>query len=98
MPSLTYLRNATTTVAQVFGSAKDRTAWSIYNADTTINVYWGNNRGNIYSMFVIPPQSVVGLKIPEDDPTQEVWIISSSGAPQVYVYEGFNKELMERYK
>ena len=89
MPSNTYIFNASTTARILFGASRNRTAWTIYNIDSSINVYWGNNRGNIYSMFRVPAGGSWTLKIPEDDPTKEVWILAESGAPQIYVYEGF---------
>ena len=88
MPSLTYKREVTTTVVQLFGYSKGRTAWTIYNTDTTNSIYWGSQRGGSSSMFEIPKQTAFTAKIPEDDPSQEIWVLGDATI-DIYVYEGF---------
>ncbi len=90
MPSLTYLRTYSSGVtAQIFGYAKDRTAWTIYNTSTAEECLWSNNymHGQT-SGFKIPSASNVGLKVPEDDPRKEVFIRGVGGGT-LYIYEGF---------
>ena len=90
MPSLTYVQTAATTAKQLFGYAKSRTAWTIYNQDSTNEIYWANQYlGSYRSGFRIPPNTAFTLKIPEDDPAKEVWIISLTGTPALWIYEGF---------
>jgi hypothetical protein len=89
MTSLTYARTGTAGESiQVFGAAKGRTAWTIYNPSATA-IYWSNSRSSgTTDGFIIPAGGSWGLEIPQDDPTLEVWIYDGTGV-QFYVYEGF---------
>jgi len=90
MPSNTYVKPLTaTTVTQVFGYAKNRTSWTIYNTHASGNVYWGNTRvASSSSGFKVPANTAFTLKLPEDDPTKEVWVYPEASL-NLFVYEGF---------
>jgi len=95
MPSNTYYRQMTSTPTLIFGSAKDRTSWTVYNASGSVSLFWSNTRftgGIVRSAFKVPANTAFTLKIPEDDPTKELWLASSGGAIDVYIYEGFGGE------
>jgi len=93
MPSLTRRLQGTTTPTRLFGIAKDRTSWTIYNTNTSVGLWWSTSRlpsytGTPQSGFFIPPNTAFTLKVPEDDPSQEVWIVCA-GSILLYIYEGF---------
>jgi len=91
MPSNTYrLTLSSGQVLQIMGDAKNRTSWTIYNTSTTQTVSWSNTRLGTGGTggFRVPSNTAFTLKIPEDDPSKEVWVYAS-GVLTIYVYEGF---------
>jgi len=98
MPSNTYRKAITSATAyMLFGNSKDRTSWMIYNA-TTGSIFWSNTRmSQAYIGMSIPSNTAFSVNIPEDDPSKEVWIISVNSG-DIYIYEGFNPELMAKWR
>lgn len=90
MPSLVTRRTLSGNCEMLFGKSKLRTSWTLYNTASATSVYWNNKRflGAVDS-FLIPPNTAFTLKIPEDDPTNEVWVLAGSAGVLLYVYEGF---------
>jgi len=84
------MRDIDTNAVQLFGNSGDRTSWVIYNSSTLRVAYWANQRlSGTSDGFILPSGGSFGVKIPEDDPTKEVWIRTSLGSASIYVYEGF---------
>jgi len=78
-----------TTPILVFGSAQSRTSWTIYNA-SGVAIYWKNTYpSGTEDGFRIPASGSFTLKIPEDNPTQQVWLVAGAGATPIYLYEGY---------
>lgn len=93
MPSNTYYRSSVAGAdLLLFGYAKGRSAWTIYNTDGANPVYWSNTRmSGTTSGFRIPAGGQFTAKIPEDDPKKEVHIYGTA-AVDLYVYEGFRED------
>lgn len=73
----------------LFGYAKDRTSWTIYNMDAANPIYWNNTvMSSVGSGFRIPANTSFTLKIPEDDPRQEVHVYAANVCV-LSLYEGF---------
>ena len=85
-------RDIGVTEEQLFGQSDRRTAWTLYNNHATATLYWTNKRGTaVANGFPILPGGAVSLKIPEDDPTEEVWIISDTADTDTRYYEGYKR-------
>ncbi|MBA7650260.1 hypothetical protein ES703_58063 [subsurface metagenome] len=75
---------------------------SIQSARTSIVVILNHATATVYTRFSkgvaianglpIYSKGSMALKIPEDDPTQEIWCISDTPGTQVVVYEGYGIE------
>ncbi|GAH98444.1 unnamed protein product [marine sediment metagenome] len=73
--------------------SKNRTSLVIVCNHATATLYIRFSKGvAIANGFPIYSYGFVGLKIPEDDPTTDVWAISDTVGTQVRVYEGYGKE------
>jgi len=89
--TITVRTDGGTTPIQVMGSARSRTSWSIYNA-SGVSIYWNTNiPSGTTDGFIIPNGGSFTLKIPEDDPSQEVWIVAAAAATPIYIYEGYRR-------
>ena len=66
-----------------------RTSIVVLNNSANI-VYIGAKGQGIYG-FPIAATGSASFKIPEDDPSEELWAIAPGGASDVRVYEGFGK-------
>jgi len=93
MPTVLSKITFTNDIRQVFGYSEDRSSWTIFNANGASPVYWNYTRpGSVTDGFRIPANTSLTLKIPEDDPRQELWVagLSAWGAANpLYVYEGY---------
>jgi len=77
---------------KIAGVSKTRTSLVVVVNHATATVYFRFSKGvAIANGMPIYSYGFMGLKIPEDDPTQEVWVISDTVGTQVRVYEGFGK-------
>jgi len=80
-------------IYRAFGFARDRTSWILYNGDSSDSMYWNVNRPSSNTDgFIIPANTAITLKIPEDDPRQELWFSCNALINSVYIYQGFNRE------
>ncbi|GAH65005.1 unnamed protein product [marine sediment metagenome] len=71
---------------------KDRTSLVIVCNHATATIYVRFSKGvAIANGFPIYAYGSISLKIPEDDPTTDVWCISDTLGTQVRVYEGYGK-------
>ena len=79
-----------TTTVLGFGASNIRTSWVIYNTSAG-TIYWNNSRdgASTGAGFPIPSGGTFAAKIPEDDPTLEVWIVGSGAGLTFAIYEGF---------
>ena len=91
---MTIIRNTAELISkQIMGFGEPRTAWTIYNIHATATIYWNNQRmGSTASGFPIPAGGSWSLKIPEDDPKDEVHIISDTAAAGIAIYEGYGEK------
>jgi len=73
--------------------SKTRTSIVVVVNHATATLYTRFSKGvAIANGFPIYSYGFMGLKIPEDDPTQEIWAISDTVGTQVRVYEGYGKK------
>lgn len=70
--------------------SRDRTSIVVLNLDPAAIVYVRFRKG-VVAVNGIPiyPTGNMSLKIPEDDPTKEIWAIADTATTPVVVYEGF---------
>lgn len=69
-----------------------RTSLVIYNLDALAIVYVRFKKGVVIANgFPILPNGSMSLKIPEDDPTLDVWAIADTATTPIVVYEGFGR-------
>lgn len=67
-----------------------RTSWIIFNTHASAVVYIHQFEGvSLVTGFPIQPGGSFTAKIPEDDPTFEIWIISDTAGTNIRFYEGF---------
>lgn len=79
-----------TTEAKVASIQEDRTSLIILNNHGTATIYYRDTKGvAIANGLPIAPNGNLVLKIPEDDPRKEAWVVSDTLATDVRVYEGF---------
>lgn len=72
---------------------KDRTSIVVVCNHATAIIYFRFSKGvAISNGMPIYSKASMSLKTPEDDPTQEVWVISDTPATPVVVYEGYGKK------
>ena len=72
--------------------SEHRTSLIIQNNDSVAIVYVRFRKGvTAGNGLRIPPGGVMGLSIPEDDPTMDAWAIADTATAPVVVYEGFGK-------
>mgnify|MGYP001328265274 CR=1 FL=1 len=69
---------------------ESRTSLVIYNNHASAVIYVGAKAQN-FAGFPIQPRGSISFKIPEDDPTGDLWCISDTAATDVRVYEGYKK-------
>ena len=82
----------TTAEVKVASVSKTRTSIVVVVNHATATLYTRFSKGvAIANGFPIYSYGFMGLKIPEDDPTQEIWAISDTPGTQVRVYEGYGK-------
>jgi len=82
-----------TTEVKIASVSKDRTSLVAVVNHGTATVYTRFSKGvAISNGLPIYSYGFMSLKIPEDDPTQEVWAISDTVGTQVRVYEGYGKK------
>lgn len=81
-----------TTEVKIASVSPKRTSLVIICNSTTATIYIKFQKG-VAAANGLPifSQGSIGLVIPEDDPTQEVWCISDTLATPVVVYEGYGK-------
>ena len=79
-----------TTQVRLLGTNIDRTSIVIQNTHATATLWLTDSTPAVanYGIRIESGQSV-SFKIPEDDPTTELWIISDTASTTVSVYEGF---------
>lgn len=87
-----YFRKVTvgTTQSKIAGVQEDRTALVILNNSGAATIYLGA-KGQGTNGFPISAGGSASFKVPEDDPTSEVWCISSGAATDVRIYEGYGQ-------
>jgi len=66
-----------------------RTSIVIYNNSANILYIGARNQGT--GGFPLPASGIISFKIPEDDPTVEIYGIASGAASDIRVYEGYGK-------
>ena len=76
-----------TTQVQLVKQESTRTSLVVYN-NSANNLYIGMRLQNTEG-FLIPPGGSASFKIPEDDPTQDLWAIASGAGSDIRIYEGF---------
>jgi len=83
-------RSLGTTPIKAIGYAANRTSLVIYNNSANI-VYWANSRDMCQEGSGFPIKSGVSfsLKIPEDDPRPEIWLVANVAASDTAIYEGY---------
>lgn len=82
-----------TTEVKIASVQKDRTSLVIICNHITATIYFRFSKGvSVDNGLPIYSNGVVGLNIPEDDPTQEIWAISDTALTDVRVYEGYGKK------
>lgn len=70
-----------------------RTSLVIMNLDAVAIVYVRFKKGVVAANGIpIYPTGSMSLKIPEDDPTFDVWAIADTATTPIIVYEGFGLE------
>lgn len=81
-----------TSEAKIVSVQQKRTSIVVINNHATATLYIRFSKG-VAAVNGLPIYAYgnVSLKIPEDDPTQEVWCISDTLATPVVVYEGYGK-------
>jgi len=81
------------TPLQGMGAASNRSSWVIYN-NSANTIYWAYSRDgcSAASGFPILSGGFFGLKIPEDDPTLEVWIVAAGAGSDIAIYQGFRRQ------
>ena len=81
-----------TTELKIAGYQIDRTSIVILNNHATATIYFRSSKGVATTNgFPIVAGGHAALKIPEDDPTEEVWAISDTALTDVRVYEGYGR-------
>jgi len=82
-----------TAEVKIASVSKTRTSLVIVCNHGTATLYIRFSKGvAISNGLPIYSYGFVGLKIPEDDPTTDVWAISDTVGTQVRVYEGYGKK------
>ncbi|GAH59765.1 unnamed protein product [marine sediment metagenome] len=86
----------------IVGTAVEVKIASVSPTRTSIVVVVNNATATLYTRFSkgvavangfpIYSYGFMSLKIPEDDPTKEIWAISDTATTQVRVYEGYGKK------
>jgi len=81
-----------TSEVKVASVSQTRTSLVVLCNHATATIYFRFSKGVAVSNGMpIFSNGVMALKIPEDDPTQEIWCISDTLATPVVVYEGYGK-------
>lgn len=81
-----------TTELLIAKAQPDRTSVVIHNNHATAVIYFRGSKGVATTNGMpIAAGGSASLKIPEDDPTAEVWAISDTLATDVRVYEGYGR-------
>ena len=82
-----------TSELKIASVSKTRTSIVVVCNHATATLYFRFSKGVAVSNGMpIYSNGVMGLKIPEDDPTQEIWAISDTPLTNVRVYEGYGKK------
>ena len=81
-----------TTELKIASIQKTRTSVVIHNNHATAIIYIRASKGvAAVNGMPIAAGGSASLKIPEDDPTEEVWCISNTATTDVRVYEGYGR-------
>jgi hypothetical protein len=76
--------------AKIVEPNKERTSLAIHVNHASAVVYFRFSEGVVAANgWPIRAYGSISLKIPEDDPTKEVWAISDTTGTPVRVYEGY---------
>jgi len=77
---------------KIASGSPTRTSVVVMNHHATAVIYIRFSKGVAVSNGIpIYPHGFSSLKIPEDDPTTEIWAISDTPTTDVRVYEGYGK-------
>ena len=79
-----------TTQSRIAFTVETRTSLVVLN-NSAVLIYIGA-KGQDTNGFPIAINASASFKIPEDDPTEELWCIAAGAASDVRVYEGFGKK------
>ena len=79
-----------TNQSRIVAKQPDRTSLVIFNNSAAATIYIGS-KGQDLNGFPIKAGGSASFKIPEDDPSQEVWAISDGAGTDVRIYEGYGK-------
>jgi hypothetical protein len=83
-------RSIGTTQSKILDRQPLRTSLAITNNHASAIVYFRFGEGvDAVNGWPIRSYGSVTLKIPEDDPTKEVWAISDTATTPIVVYEGY---------
>lgn len=81
------------TEKRVLGFSEGRTSLVVYNNHATATLYWSDVKGvSVDNGFPILAGGSISLKIPEDDPTLEAWLISDTASTNYRIYAGYGKK------
>lgn len=82
-----------TTEVKIASRQPARTSIVVINHHGTATVYIRFSKGvSVTNGLPIYSYGNISLKIPEDDPTREIWAISDTATTPVKVYEGYGLE------
>ncbi|GAH96925.1 unnamed protein product [marine sediment metagenome] len=82
-----------TTEVKIASVSTSRTSIVVVCNHGTATLYVRSNKGvSIANGLPIYAYGNISLKIPEDDPTEEVWALSDTPGTPVRVYEGYGLE------
>lgn len=83
-----------TTEERALGTSLTRTSVVIYNNHATATLYWSDAKGvsTANGFPIAPAGGSISLRIPEDDPTQPIFLISDTASTDVRIYAGYGKK------
>jgi len=76
-----------TTQSRIATAQALRTSLVVLN--NSANIVYVGAKGQDAQGWPIGPGGTVSFKVPEDNPTEELWAISSGAATNIRVYEGY---------